>query len=114
MLRSLTFIKTVHSLAFFVLTVANLIVLYSAVTGQTSPVTWIALAAVLVEGVVLMLNGWRCPLRIYAEKAGAVSGQVTDIFLPKWFADRVFPICGGMLAFSGLLFAIRLLTGTLQ
>jgi hypothetical protein len=19
---------------------------------------------------------------------------VTDIFLPKWFADRIFPVCG--------------------
>lgn len=114
MLQSLTFIKSLHTLAFFVLSTANLSVFYSAVTGRSSWITWVGLAAVLLEGVVLILNGWRCPLRIYAEKAGAVSGQVTDIFLPKWFADRIFPICTSILVFSCLLLVIRLLTGTLQ
>lgn len=114
MLRSLVFIKALHSLVFLVLSAANLIVFVSAVTGLTSWATWISLAAVTVEGVILILNGWRCPLRIYAENVGAVSGQVTDIFLPKWFADRIFPICSSLLAASCLLFLLRLLTGTLH
>ena len=33
-------------------------------------------------------------LTLLAERAGAASGSVADIFLPKWFADRIFPICG--------------------
>jgi len=114
MLRSLTFIKVVHSLAFLFFSVANLIVLFSALSGRTSALTWLALAAVLTEGLVLMFNGWRCPLRIYAENIGAISGQVTDIFLPKWFADRIFSICGSLLAFSVLLLVVRLLTGSLN
>jgi hypothetical protein len=114
MLRSLIFIKVVHSLAFWFLSVANLIVLSSALSGRISTLTWVALGVLLIEGIVLILNGWQCPLRTYAEDIGAVSGQVTDIFLPKWFANRIFPICGGLLAFSVLLLVVRLLTGTLR
>ncbi len=32
-------------------------------------------------------------LTLLAERLGAVRGSVADIFLPKWFADRIFPIC---------------------
>ena len=109
MLRSINFIKSIHTLAFVVLSIANLVVLYSAISGEISLATWICFAMVLIEGVVLVFNGWRCPLRVYAERLGSVSGQVTDIFLPKWFADRIFSICGTMLAFSTLLLLIRFL-----
>lgn len=113
MLRSILFIKTVHSLVFLALAAANLVVLYGALTGRTSAATWISLAAVLGEGIVLARNGWRCPLRLYAERVGAVSGQVTDIFLPRWFADRIFPICTTILAFSCLLLLVRLVARAL-
>ena len=33
-------------------------------------------------------------MTLLAERLGAAQGSVTDIFLPKWFADRIFPICG--------------------
>jgi hypothetical protein len=107
MLRSLAFIKSVHTLVFVVLSVANLVVLYSAASGQITTLTWISLALVVVESVVLVLNGWRCPLRNYAERIGAVSGQITDIFLPKWFADRIFLFCGSLLGVSVVLFILR-------
>lgn len=108
MLGSITFIKTVHTLVFFGLTVANLIVFYYAVTGRTSVLLWVSLVLVAIEGVVLVANGWKCPLRIYAERLGAEDGSVTDIFLPKWLAERIFPICGGLLALSALIFLLRL------
>lgn len=111
MFRSISFIKTLHSLAFIILSIANLIVLFSALTGKITKITLWSFAFVMVEGIVLMFNGWRCPLRIYAERIGAVSGQVTDIFLPKWFADRIFPICTSMLAFSIFVMLARFLGG---
>ena len=50
---------------------------------------------VLIEGFILLANGWRCPLTVYAERLGAPSGSVTDLFLPRWLADRAFLVCGG-------------------
>ena len=34
-------------------------------------------------------NGFRCPLTELAERYGARSGLVTDIYLPKWFAHNM-------------------------
>jgi hypothetical protein len=45
---------------------------------------------------LLATSCWTCPLTILAERRSAVRSSVTDIFLPKWFADRIFPICGSM------------------
>lgn len=109
MLRSIFVVKLVHTLIFFFLTGCNGILLYSAITGRIATATWIAFGFMVVEGVVLIANGWKCPLRTFAESLGADRGSVTDIFLPKWLADRIFPICGSILLLSTLLLAVRLL-----
>ena len=41
------------------------------------------------ESLVFTIDRFQCPLRAVAEELGAESGQVTDIFLPRWFADRI-------------------------
>ena len=33
-------------------------------------------------------------MTILAERQGAEHGAVTDIFLPRWMADQIFPVCG--------------------
>ncbi len=93
-LMSILFIKLVHTVIFIMLSASALFVLSSGVADHISVWTWIALLAILSQGIVLALSGWKCPLTTMAERQGAPSGSVTDIFLPKWFADRVFPTCG--------------------
>lgn len=88
-------IKLVHTLIFAVLSACVLFVLYSAVLNRITAWTWGTLVLVLVESVVLVACDWKCPLTILAERLGATEGAVADIFLPKWLADRIFPICGG-------------------
>ena len=109
MLRSILFIKLVHSLIFLVQSACVGVVAYSAIADRITTATWIAFGLVLVEGVVLALNGCRCPLTTYAERLGASSGSVTDIFVPKWFADRTFAICGVVFAVACLVLVMRLL-----
>jgi hypothetical protein len=62
-----------------------------AKSSEPQPATGVkfALATVLGESMNFAGYGWRCPLRTLAEDLGAESGQVTDIFLPRWFADRI-------------------------
>ena len=108
MRRLILFIKSLHSLVFLSISVCVLVVLYSAAADRIGTATWIALAIVLAEGLVLAINGWRCPLTTYAEKLGAPKGRVTDIFLPRWFADRTFTICGAVFAIACLLLLVRL------
>ena len=87
-------IKVVHTAVFWVLSGCVLYALFSGVADRITPWTWLAVGLVVLEGVVLVSSGWICPLTILAERLGAARGSVADIFLPKWFADRIFPICG--------------------
>jgi hypothetical protein len=109
--RSITFIKSVHSIVFIIMATANLLIFYAAITGRITTATWISLLIMLGEGIALALNGGRCPLTVYAERQGALKGSVTDIFLPKWCADKIFPVCGSLLVLSLLILATRLLVG---
>lgn len=102
-------IKLLHTLIFWLLSLCVGYSLFSGLAGRIDVWTWIAAGLLLVESVVLAVSGWTCPLTILAERKGALRGSVTDIFLPKWFADRIFPICGTLYGIALLLIAWRLL-----
>jgi hypothetical protein len=109
MLRSIVFVKAVHTAIFVFMSGALAVLLYEVIVDKVTFLTWIAVALFLIEGVVLIAHGWKCPLTSYAERLGSTHGQVTDIFLPKWFADHVFQIYGTLLAVALLLLVIRIL-----
>jgi hypothetical protein len=69
----------------------------------------VAVVLLLAESVVLAASGWTCPLTVLAERQGALQGSVSDLFLPKWLADRIFPVCGTMYAVSLVLILWRVL-----
>lgn len=87
-------VKLIHTLIFWFLSACVLYALFSGMADHITTWTWIAVGLVLLESVVLAASGWTCPLTILTERLGAVRGSVADIFLPKWFADQIFPICG--------------------
>ncbi|MBK8097248.1 MAG: hypothetical protein IPK26_09075 [Planctomycetes bacterium] len=109
--RGLLAIRIVHTMIFLILSACVLLVLQAGVTGVATTVTIVAIAAILLEGAALWSCRGRCPLTVLAERHGAVDGAVADIFLPKWFADRIFPICGSLFLLGCLLLAWRLLLG---
>ena len=100
-------IKLVHSVIFWILSLCVVYALYSGVADRITTWTWVAVGLLLIESVVLVVSGWTCPLTILAERKGAMRGSVTDIFLPKWFADRIFPICGTAYGVALVLIALR-------
>ncbi len=86
-----------------------LYVLISGVFNRITGWTWGASSAVVIEGLVLAASGWKCPLTKVAESLGAADGSVADIFLPKWFANRIFPVCGAIVVISCAVLLVRLL-----
>jgi hypothetical protein len=66
-----------------------LYVLYAGLRGRTGRGVGIAGGIVAGEVLVFAGNGFRCPLTALAERYGAPSGSVTDIYLPKWFAHNM-------------------------
>jgi hypothetical protein len=102
-------IKVVHTVIFWVLSVCVIYVLFSGVADRVTSWTYVAILLLLVESVVLVTFRWTCPLTLLAERQGAVRGEVADIFLPKWFANRIFPICGTLFGIAVILVAWRAL-----
>jgi hypothetical protein len=100
-------IKLVHTLIFWALGLCVVYALYSGAVDRISVWTWAAVGLLLVESVVLVASGWTCPLTSLAEGRGALRGSVTDIFLPRWLADRIFPICGTLYGIALLMIAFR-------
>jgi hypothetical protein len=103
-------IKLVHTVIFWILSACVLYALFSGVMGSITTWTWVAVGMVLLESVVLVASGWTCPLTLLAERLGAARGSVTDIFLPKWFADRIFPVCGTMYVVALVFIILRIIS----
>ncbi|MFC1997708.1 hypothetical protein ACFLXI_08920 [Chloroflexota bacterium] len=110
MLRSITFIKTVHTLIFIFMIIMVGIVFFTLLLDNISYLTWIGIGFIFLEGLVLLINSWKCPLTEYAEILGAEDGSVTDIFIPKWLADRMFKIFGTISVICFVLLVFRILT----
>ena len=103
-------IKFVHTLIFVVLCVSVLYALYSGIANRLNYWTAVASGLIAVEGIVLIFNGWRCPLTSWAERVGAKNGSVSNIFLPAWLANYLFLICTPICVVTYLIILIRILT----
>ncbi|MDB5081116.1 MAG: hypothetical protein JWP00_3040 [Chloroflexi bacterium] len=82
-------VKLIHTAIFALVSFCILYVFESGL--RTKPGRWTVPAILIVsaEMAVFAGNRGRCPLTLLTEKLGAHSGHVTDIFLPKWFAQRI-------------------------
>ena len=66
---------------------------------------WFQVAAVLsgivlLEGLVLLLNNWRCPLSDIAERYTDEDADNFDIYLPAWLAKHNKAIFSVLFAFG--------------
>ncbi len=107
-LRSITFIKSVHTIVFVPLSLLLFVLAFEVAFGRVTILSWSAIAVFLAETIELMTHEWRCPLTAIAESFGSRHGQITDFFFPKWFADRVFLVYGALFTASLVGLAIRL------
>jgi hypothetical protein len=90
-------IKAAHSAIFLVNATAVLHVFCVGLTGRRSRWPTPALIAALTESAVFVANRGECPLTDLVESLGARSGRVSDIFLPRWCANRIPQIFGPLL-----------------
>jgi hypothetical protein len=105
--RAIAAIKLVHSAIFLVNSSAILHILVAGLRDRPSRWTGAALAVAYTEVLVFLANRGRCPLTDLVEHLGAESGRVSDIFLPRWFADRIPQLCGPLLLVGTLSLAWR-------
>ncbi len=84
--RRLLLIKWVHTLVWVMFVSIIFFVLWSGVTGNITIYSWIAVAAVLAEGLTLAIFKGSCPLTKIARKYSDSEQANFDIFLPEWLA----------------------------
>jgi hypothetical protein len=108
LLRSGRFVWAVHVALFALFTLILLTFVYQVVFDRIGIITWVAVTAFLVEVIILLANGGRCPITVYNETLGIESARVSDAFLPRWIADRVFPIYGATFAIGLIVLLFRL------
>ena len=82
----LLIIKWVHTGIWLFFVVIIFYILYSGIINDINIYTWIAIAIVLMEGIVLLIYKMFCPLTILARKYSDSSKDNFDIFLPNWLA----------------------------
>jgi hypothetical protein len=87
--RRLALIRAVHTAAWASVEFCVGFLLWSGARGRSDRRAAAAAAVVAGECAVFAADGFRCPLTGLAERAGAASGSVTDIYLPRWFAGNL-------------------------
>jgi hypothetical protein len=110
MFRPASLVKVIHLVLSVGLTALLVGLYYEVVSDRITLLSWISAAVFLTEGLILLAFGWRCPLTLFTESLGSHHGRVTDLFMPKWLADRAFQVYGAMFGTALILLAVRLAT----
>ncbi len=88
---------------------AVIYILYAGITNTFNTILWIAIGLILLEGVVLLINKWTCPLTPLAEKYTSNREPNFDIYLPKWLAKHNKTIFTSLFIIGLLLVIINLI-----
>lgn len=97
--NSLRAVKLVHTLIWAVLAGCILAIPVVAYTGRVE-IAGILIGIVFVEGIVLLVNGWRCPLTDVASRFTSNRSDNFDIYLPVWLAKYNKGIFGTLFIIS--------------
>ena len=96
-------VKIVHTIAWAFFAGCILAIPLASWQGKHAAAAWL-MAIVFVEVVILVLNGWRCPLTSLAARYTDERHDNFDIYLPLWLA-RHNKLIFGVLFFLGIAFA---------
>lgn len=101
----LTFLKTLHTAVWVIMTTANFLAFYLALIGSFN--RWFISAVLLLgaEIIVIVLNSWRCPLTAITAKYTDERQPNFDIYLPLWLAKNNIKIFGTLIAIEIIIVA---------
>ena len=87
--RRLRAIKTIHTAIWATVEAAVGYLIFSGITNRKGRLVTVSAALVVAETTIFTVNGFTCPLTQLAESAGADSGSVTDLYLPRWLDQNL-------------------------
>lgn len=82
----LRLIKIVHTLIWLFFNVVIFYMLYAVLENKIDKWLWIGYGLIVLEGIVLLIFRFYCPLTILARKFSDSSRSNFDIYLPEWLA----------------------------
>lgn len=105
---SLTIIKIAHTLIWLFFNVVIFYMLYAVIVNKLDKWLWIGFGLVALEGLVLLIFRFFCPLTILARKYSDSTRDNFDIYLPNWLARHNKLIYTTLVVMIGLLAIFRL------
>jgi hypothetical protein len=84
--NKLFLIKLVHTLIWLFFVLVIFYILYSGISNNINTYTWIGIALIFIEGLVLVAFKMFCPLTLLARNYSDSDKDNFDIFLPNWLA----------------------------
>ena len=102
----LRIIKTVHTTIWAILAACILAIPMFGWAEMYRHVLWLT-GIVLLEILVLIFNGWQCPLTSVAARHTDDRGDNFDIYLPAWLARHNKIIFGSLLVAGEVIVILR-------
>lgn len=99
--RKLVLVKLLHTLAWAFFAGCIVALPVAALAGRLRLAAWLG-GAVMVEVVILALNGMKCPLTAVAARYTDDRQDNFDIYLPLWLARYNKEIFGTLFVAGGL------------
>ncbi len=103
----LTVLKTVHTLVWLIMTAANFSAFYLALSGKFNWLFFFCVALLGGEIVVIVVNGWHCPLTDVMAKYTTERQANFDIYLPEWLARNNIKIFSALIGLEIVTVLIR-------
>jgi hypothetical protein len=100
-------VRTVHTAIYVVVAFSVFILLFGAITGASGWWLWVAAALALLESLVFVGSGMKCPLTAIAVKYGATKDGTFDTFLPERCTRHTLRVFGPLMALGFALIAWR-------
>ena len=103
-IMKLRIIKIVHTVIWLFYNVVIFYMLYAAITNKIDVWLWIGYGLVVLEGLILLIFKFYCPLTLLARKYSDSQAHNFDIYLPAWLAKN------NKLIYTSILIIILIIT----
>ncbi|WP_281541146.1 hypothetical protein [Maribacter aestuarii] len=101
-------IKLIHTVIWLFFNVVIFYLLYAVIVNKIDLWVWICIGLVLLEGIVLLLFKWFCPLTVIARRYSDSTKDNFDIFLPNWLAKHNKLIYTSIFAIAVIILLFRI------
>ncbi len=84
--------------------------LYAVIGNHLGFWFWLAWGFILLEGLILVIFKWTCPLTLFARNYSSSKKDNFDIYLPNWLAKHTKTIYTGLSIIIFIMTIFRLLS----